>query len=211
MTLLQMSVGGGAMIAAIILLRALLGGRLPRRGYVLMWLTALLRLVVPFSIPSRLSAYNAALRVEALPEARAALPVAVRVVMRQALPIARSAAPTPIALAPVPMRASVVAAPGVPIAVNWPLVLYLAGALLLALLFAIAYTRQMRALGKAEPVVQGYAADWLPGQSLVRRVRLRASDALSSPLTYGLLRPVIRAAARAALRRARSARMRAGA
>jgi beta-lactamase regulating signal transducer with metallopeptidase domain len=178
-----MSVGGGAMIAAILMLRALFRGRLPRRGYVLMWAMALIRLVLPFTIPSRLSAYSAAIRVEALPQVRAALPMPVRTLMRQALPGA-------VALpSPAPVQGS--PAESVLPAVDWLLVVYLAGALLLSALFAVAYLRQFRVLRQASSVEDGYAAIWLRDQRLRRRVRLRTADALSSPLTYGLLRPVI--------------------
>lgn len=59
MTLLEMSLSGGAIIAVAALCRLLLGERLPRRAYIALWDLAMLRLLVPFRLPSRLSCQGA--------------------------------------------------------------------------------------------------------------------------------------------------------
>ena len=65
MGLLQMSLSGAVMIIAIIIIRALAINRLPKKTFLILWGIVLLRLMVPFSIPSALSVYSLAERNEA--------------------------------------------------------------------------------------------------------------------------------------------------
>ena len=51
MSLLQMSVTGGAMILAITVLRALAMNYVPKKTFLALWGAALLRLVLPVSLP----------------------------------------------------------------------------------------------------------------------------------------------------------------
>ena len=58
MSLLQMSFYGAILILAIVILRAVCLHKLPKRVFVLLWGLALLRLLIPFSIPSEFSLYS---------------------------------------------------------------------------------------------------------------------------------------------------------
>lgn len=60
MTLLNMSLGGGVLIAVILVLRRALLHRLPKWTFLLLWGAALCRLLVPFTLPSQLSVYTGA-------------------------------------------------------------------------------------------------------------------------------------------------------
>ena len=51
MSLLQRSLSAGAVIALTALLRAACRGRFPRRMFVVLWVLAVLRLLVPLSLP----------------------------------------------------------------------------------------------------------------------------------------------------------------
>lgn len=62
MSLLQMSFSGAVMILAVIIIRALAINRLPKKTFMILWGIVLLRLLVPFSIPSALSVYSLAER-----------------------------------------------------------------------------------------------------------------------------------------------------
>lgn len=57
--LVNMSLAASVLGAAVLLLRALLKGRLPRWTFCLLWGLVLVRLLVPFSVPSPVSAFNA--------------------------------------------------------------------------------------------------------------------------------------------------------
>ncbi|MDE7219327.1 MAG: M56 family metallopeptidase, partial [Oscillospiraceae bacterium] len=63
MSLLEMSFAGGVLILAVIVLRALALNRLPKATFLILWAVAVLRLLLPFSIPSPASVYTLAERV----------------------------------------------------------------------------------------------------------------------------------------------------
>ena len=58
MSFLQMSLHGAVMIAVITILRALTLNQVPKKTFLVLWALALMRLLVPFSLPSRLSVYT---------------------------------------------------------------------------------------------------------------------------------------------------------
>ena len=63
MTVLEMSVGGALLIAAILILRRIALYRLPKWSFLLLWGVALCRLLIPLSVPSQFSIYNGAARI----------------------------------------------------------------------------------------------------------------------------------------------------
>lgn len=58
MRLFQMSLASGVMILVIAALRALTLHRVPKGTFMVLWGTALVRLLIPFSLPSALSVYT---------------------------------------------------------------------------------------------------------------------------------------------------------
>lgn len=69
--------------------------------------------------------------------------------------------------------------------------LWLAGVVLLGLFFSLSYLRSMQIFHMSIPDETPYIKDWLSAQQTIRTVQVRTSDFISSPLTYGILRPVI--------------------
>ena len=51
MSLLQRSVAAGVLILYVLLFRRMASGRLPKRAFTVLWKLAVLRLLLPFSIP----------------------------------------------------------------------------------------------------------------------------------------------------------------
>ncbi len=62
MTILEMSLSGAVLIAAILLLRRVLLYRVPKWSFLLLWAVALGRLLIPFTLPSQFSVYTGAAR-----------------------------------------------------------------------------------------------------------------------------------------------------
>lgn len=58
MSLMAMSISGAVLILVILAVRAGLKGRLPKRTFAVLWMVALIRLLIPFSVPSSWSAYT---------------------------------------------------------------------------------------------------------------------------------------------------------
>lgn len=59
MSLLQMNISAFFLVGAIIIIRTAALNRLPKTMFLILWGVVVLRLIVPFTIPSRLSVYNA--------------------------------------------------------------------------------------------------------------------------------------------------------
>ena len=58
MTLLEVSFSGAVFIIAVVTLRALAINSLPKKTFPVLWEMALLRLIIPFRIPSSFSIYT---------------------------------------------------------------------------------------------------------------------------------------------------------
>ena len=170
MSFLQMSLTGGVMIAVITLLRALAMNHVPKKTFLALWGAALLRLLVPVSLPSPLSVYSLLARERAarLPEVAAAVTR-----LPAAIPAGQGNVQETAASFPV-----------------WSIV-WIAGVLLCAVFFALAYCKCRREFLMSLPVENDYTRRWLAEHPLRRRLAIRQSDRVSSPLTFGVLRPVI--------------------
>lgn len=176
MKLLQMSLAGGVMILVITVIRALAIERLPKKTFLALWAAALARLLAPVSPPSALSIYSLLARrapaaaewtaVPALPD----LPVAAETAAAAA---AQQTASVPAAQPPV-----------------WTIV-WAVGAAVCAVVFAAAYGRCSREFRASFPVENDVTRRWLQSHPLRRTIAIRQSGRISSPLTFGVLRPVI--------------------
>lgn len=174
MSLPEMSFAGGVMVLVIIALRAVLLNRIPKRTFIFLWESAMLRLILPFSIPSIISVYTLfgrlnSVQPSAMPQENTVISVPD---MAGASPVFRTASPV---------------TESIPV---WT-VIWLSGAIAALLAFTAAYAVIYRKYRCAETVRDGYAVEWLEGQRLIRKVRIRRSDQIKSPLTYGIFRPVI--------------------
>ena len=175
MKLLQMSLAGGVMILVITVIRALAIERLPKKTFLALWAAALARLLAPVSLPSALSIYSLlARRAPAAAEWTAvpALPV-LPAETGAAAAAAQQTASAPAAQAPV-----------------WTIV-WAVGVAVCAVVFAVAYGRCCREFRASFPVENDVTRRWLQSHPLRRTIAIRQSGRISSPLTFGVLRPVI--------------------
>ena len=172
MTLFEMTLSGSVMILLITVVRALAIDRLPKRLFLTLWGAALLRLLVPFSIPFQFSLFSLA--------ERGAYAVSPSAAAAHNQEVART-----VRLSERSVQRAY--AGGVSV---WT-VLWLIGLALAVLYCAGAYARHLRRFRSARPVDNGFLRDWLTVHPLRRTVSVRESGSVTSPLTYGVLRPVI--------------------
>ena len=168
MSLLQMTLSGGAFILLITAVRALALHRLPKGTFLALWELAALRLLLPFSIPLPV-------RLFAPPER---------------LPAVDDYLTAGGPLSPGTLSAEVPAAPVAPSISLLPMV-WLTAAVLLAASFAVSYARARRRFSLSLPDDTPAVRRWLADQTLFRTIEVRRSPLVASPLTYGVLRPVI--------------------
>ncbi|MCI8285967.1 MAG: peptidase M56, partial [Firmicutes bacterium] len=175
MSLLQMSLSGGAMILAAVLIRALALHRLPKRIFLAIWGLVLIRLLVPFSLPAECSIYS---------------------LLDRAAPRASAAAYSPpVPHAPLVWAGDAPASPPAPGSAPFSIepwgALWLAGLLACVLYFSAAYIKCRREFREALPVHNAYVEQWIGAHRLWRPIAVRQSDKITAPLTYGILHPVI--------------------
>lgn len=206
MSFLQMSLTASVMILVILLIRTLAIHRLPKRFFLLLWVVVLLRLLVPFSLPSPTSIYSL-LPTEPLPapdiEQELSVPSAPPAASpweafelnlpsdlpAQAVQTAQTTEPT---LEPAeeeetdPMPAFSLPSKKQLMTAGWAV-----GAVLLALFFSISYLRAQTEFRMSLPVTHPFLEQWLARHPLRRTISIRQDDRISSPLTYGILHPVI--------------------
>ena len=175
MSLFQMSLGGGVLILFIVVVRALAIHRLPKTTFLILWLIAALRLLLPFSIPLPFNIHIG-------------LDIFSGIV--QELPSGNIGSPLPGKNLPSYDAGTAVPNPTTEHISTFE-ILWLVGVLLLALYFSISYLRSMRKFRMSIPDNTPYIREWLTTHQITRSIEARSSDLISSPLTYGILHPVI--------------------
>ena len=175
MSLFQMSVAGGVLILFIVVIRALAIHRLPKTTFLALWMIAALRLLLPFSIPLPCNIHIG-------------LDVFSDVV--QELPSGNIASTLPGDSPPSYDIGTAVPSPATEHISTFE-ILWLVGVLLLAIYFSISYFRSMRKFRMSIPDNTPYIQNWLTAHQISRPLAVRSSDLISSPLTYGILHPVI--------------------
>lgn len=195
-----MSLTAGALIALTALLRVTARDRLPRRMYMALWDIALLRLLVPFSLPWRFSPQALFSRAMALgggvaaTVAQPAAPLTDRVAtiaQTSPLPFGTGAGPLAPGTAMEQTAASEAGGFALPDLGQALGVIWVLGMLVLAAYFLRSYIVSVRAFSQSLPDGDPRTADFLRAHPLRRPVRVRVSGRIASPLSYGLARPVI--------------------
>lgn len=169
MRLLPMSIQAGVMIAVIIIIRALAINSLPKKTFLALWGIVLLRLLLPFSLPSPFSVYS--------------------LVNRTGLTVPATQAPI-VNASPIAAPQQDTKLPAMPELPIWGLV-WVIGVALCALYFILAYVRCHKEFRASQTVENDFVTSWITEHTLRRPIQIRQSSFISAPLTYGIFRPVI--------------------
>lgn len=171
MSLLQMSFAGGILILVVIVIRALAINLLPKKAFLTLWEISVMRLMIPFSIPSALSVYSL-MGSHSLEKGSQAIRVLPTGAAGRAAPMSGSATNTVNTVS------------------MW-VVVWVVGVLICAIFFSIAYWKCQREFRTSFSVDNDFTKNWLSVHQQRRRISIRQSSRFSAPLTYGVLRPVI--------------------
>ena len=190
MNLLELTLQGGVLIGAILLLRLLGRYRLPGWTFRVLWGVALVRLLVPLALPFPWNVYAGLERLLS-PEAAQPIPSESGALV-QALPVP-PASDLPGRDMPSASQepAWSGAAQTAPMEIPWLAILWMAGAVLLAVAFVVSYRRSVAVFRTALPLTHPAINRWRQCYPVLRGVPIRRCDRIRSPLTYGLIRPVI--------------------
>lgn len=175
MEIFKMSLSASVVILAVVIIRALMLHRLPKLTFLALWAVALYRLLIPFSVSSRFSIQTLAnkLKTHFFPANEAIAGMSRINTGNLAYSINTPLADTaPAGISPI-------------------LAVWLIGLSACAVFFIITHLRWRREYKTALPADNEFIRAWQRKQPLRRKVEIRQSDRIVSPLTYGIIRPVI--------------------
>ena len=190
MNLLELTLQGGVLIGAILLLRLLGRYRLPGWTFRILWGVALARLLIPVALPFPWNVYAGLEHLAGFGQAAQTAP-GVQTPAEIPAPSQGGVIPEVPALPMEPGQIPVPEAAPAAVEIPWLTILYLAGAAVLALLFLVSYRRGVRVFRTALPLKHPAVNRWRRQIPALRRVPIRRCDRIRSPLTYGLIRPVV--------------------
>lgn len=182
LTLLQMTLTGGALIATLALLRAVCLGRVSKGVFRGLWLLPVARLLIPWTPAFSLSALSLLSRQQGqLPQNDNPVSQAAQAILGV------SGGSIPEVAVPAESQVLTETTASVPI---WLLV-WLGVALGLGTWFFLSWLVCRRRFAASLPFWWPGQEQWLKAHPLKRCLRIRQSDRVEVPLTYGILRPVI--------------------
>ena len=177
MSLLQMSFLGTVIILLIVVLRAVLINRLPKKTFLILWWIALIRLLVPFSIKSVTSIYSLLQSIYSdINPVRTAQTTTFLPIHGNMPEIANG-----LSEAMVQRTESI----------SILSVIWLAGLLLCFGFFAVSYIKCYREFRFSLPVENDILEEWKEKHPLKRSLSIRQTETIAAPLSYGVIRPVI--------------------
>ena len=190
MNLLELTLQGGVLIGAILLLRLLGRYRLPGWTFRILWGVALARLLIPVALPFPWNVYAGLEHLADVGQTAQTAP-GVQTPAEILGPSQGGVIPDVPALPVGPDLIPVPEAAPAAVEIPWLAILYLAGAAVLALLFLVSYRRGVRIFRTALPLTHPAVNQWRGQIPALRGVPIRRCDRIRSPLTYGLIRPVV--------------------
>lgn len=192
MSLFKMSFYGGVMILVIIILRRIFKNRLPKRTFVILWGVVLLRLLVPFSVPSGFSVYSVvgwqenagidnAFYYNTGEDGPTTIFNAGAVDTQMLFPMSGDSEGD--------MHDSM--DEGEINVITFVHAVQYSGTAVCILVFLTLYLCCLHMFHSALPVHNEYIRQWEREHQLIRPISVRQSERISTPLTYGIFKPVI--------------------
>ncbi|MGL5253545.1 MAG: M56 family metallopeptidase, partial [Brevinema sp.] len=175
MSLMQMSVSGAIMILAVIVIRALAINRLPKKTFIVLWGIVLLRLLVPFKLPSQFSVYSFMNK---------------HIPAIQGVTELRNTNFLPAPFADLPTAGDVIQGE-VATSASFYAIIWGVGLIVCAVFFMVTYYKCRKEFRESLPVKNDFLTKWIAEHKLIRQIEIRQSSRISAPLTYGILKPII--------------------
>ena len=185
MSILQMSIIAGALVTAVVLIRAVALNRLPKKMFLVLWGVVLVRLLVPVAIPINIDIGNNAIGSIAewvLPNSSAYLLVG-------------NVTPNPaMDFSGIPGIATEQTAETPQGAVFWiaPTIIWLVGMVAAFIFFAVIFIKNHRTLRFATLIKDNdFLYKWLAEHRHIRPIAIMQSDRITSPFAIGVIKPRI--------------------
>ncbi|NMB95935.1 MAG: M56 family metallopeptidase [Clostridiaceae bacterium] len=174
--LLQISISAGILIIAITCIRVLAINRLPKGTFIVLWTIALCRLLIPISFRLEFSIFNFGdYIIHNIFQHKTRV---VRINWKVGDLISKSTGYMELIHEPLQVK---------PLVIVW-----IIGAAFVGLYFLVSFNKCYREIRTALPLKDISTIDnWLNKQKTERTLKILVSDRISTPLTYGILKPKI--------------------
>ncbi len=176
MTLLEVSFSGAVFIIAVVIIRAIAINSLPKKTFLVLWEMVLLRLIIPFTIPSAFSIYTLINNTISTPTFFEAETNNVASAVSREYFVLIQGIERPVT--------------NIPFISVW-FIVWCIGMVLFAGFFMVSYLHCRIEFRTALPVNNAFVEQWIKERPLKRRISIKQSDRISTPLTYGVFHPVI--------------------
>ncbi|MCD7804023.1 MAG: M56 family metallopeptidase [Oscillospiraceae bacterium] len=174
LTLLEMTVTGGILILLVLLIRAVFLNRLPKTAFIVMWSVVLIRLLIPASFVGLFSSTEV--------DASAVESIFVEEAVASPNITTTKESYTfedVVAITEASKQASAFR------------IVWLTGAIICAIILATLYILNIRRFNKSENLESDFISAFQSSNKLRRTVTVKLSDKTTTPLTYGIIHPVI--------------------
>lgn len=174
MNLLEMGFSASVIILVVIICRTLFINRLPKKVFLVLWYIVLLRLLVPYSFPSVLSIYSLAGNNQFILE-KAEIIINYGKGNQEKILVTEKENNKPVRNI-------------------WNIVMilvWLSGFIVCIAVFITSYIVCYKRFCTSLPVNNLYTEKWLKLHKVLRHISIRQSGRIKSPLSYGIIHPVI--------------------
>ena len=182
MNLMEMGFQASLIIIVVIICRSLFINRLPKKVFLVLWFVVLIRLLVPYSFPSITSIYSLAGQNKFIMDKAESL------ANRNSKKKKQEKNTATIKNNIIKKQIENIAGTGS--SFIWIFV-WIAGIIVCAAVFIMAYILCYKRFGISLPVSNPVAEEWLKSHKCARKISIRQSCLAKSPLSYGILHPVI--------------------
>lgn len=174
MTLFDTTFYGSVIIVVVVIIRVFAINKLPQKTFKFLLGISVCRLLIPFSIPSRISFYTAIRRLGGPSVGQGTI-----------------SDPTLINMGTILKSINNTSQPVFGTGINPIVIIWLAGVMVLALFFLITHFRCRTEYKTALPINNRFVEEWVCQHKIMRPIRICQSDKITAPLTYGIWRPVV--------------------
>ena len=170
-----MTLSGGILILLVLLIRAIFLNRLPKTAFIVMWAVVLLRLLVPVSF------------VELLSPTEAETSITENVILTEEAETSQNIT----TVKEIYTFEDVAATAEASYQADVLRIIWLTGAILCAIILTTLYILNIRRFQRSENLESDFISSFQSSNKLRRTVTVRLSDKTTTPLTYGIIHPVI--------------------
>lgn len=190
MDLIQMSLMASIIILITIVVRAVFINKLPKKIFILLWIIAMIRLLIPYTIGVKYSVYNLVSHLSYVDENNA------NATQMEAVTLGEPAQDDELDSNMITENiATNINKSIVDSIVEYLKVVWLLGVVVSAMYFSIGYIKGYRKFNINLPIDSSYIISWKKSHTLrwpfKRRLRVATSAYIDSPISYGILKPTI--------------------